>query len=299
MYSPKSITCTVAAMQNMSVWYDHGRPSSISGQVKPSVWIICGEIDCYCHRQSPQVTLTYLLELSIRLEEIHVDGASEVDQPQRRYMWARIWPENLFEAYRQLIERSNALNQLTLASTRNCRALCRHGLSCRNVVGELCSVFGWWSAWPDSHAWPEGRRRKQLSKDRREEWGGCVTFVVDCRTRLLMSNSEPYWENSVTNMLAFRAIMAEDMSMNPSICKVGKLALICGAVVMFKPTISGLVILQDTSWQIYSSHVFGGFWNFSATVSPVLTFTPLKMDTHQNRLWINFKIKATYRYTLP
>lgn len=38
IYSPKSMTWTVPATQNISVWYDHKRPSNISGHVNPSVW---------------------------------------------------------------------------------------------------------------------------------------------------------------------------------------------------------------------------------------------------------------------
>lgn len=43
-----------------------------------------------------------------------------------------------------------------------------------------------------------------------------ITLVVDWRIRLLMSSNEPNWENSVTKMLAFGAIIADEISIKPS-----------------------------------------------------------------------------------
>lgn len=49
-----------------------------------------------------------------------------------------------------------------------------------------------------------------------------LTLVVAWRMRLLMSSSEPNCENSVTNILAFGAIIADEISIKPSSCSIHK-----------------------------------------------------------------------------
>lgn len=90
MYSPKSITWTVPATQNISVWYDQRRPSSISGQVKPSVWIT---FKFTRNNNFPWlfyvvtdpilesvIHTPYLFELSFWFKEFHINSASKIDQ---------------------------------------------------------------------------------------------------------------------------------------------------------------------------------------------------------------------------
>lgn len=81
MYSPKSITWIVPATQNMSVWYDHERPSCISVHVNPSVSILCVNEKYFSIRSSNCSKFSfYFFKLSFFSEKIHVNCTSKIDE---------------------------------------------------------------------------------------------------------------------------------------------------------------------------------------------------------------------------